>query len=330
MAQAALQPSARAQSPEMTMREFATSQIKKGCRSIGFGGDGATWGNYSMVLKDHGTAIADFGETFYTNGNEFHFEAAGVTLPLLWRRLAVYEILATEQTNQVSLSVKSPALGKSAAPVNGTGSDFGLFTKFAVALPHGVAVGGLVSRESSTFTAASDAQPGEMVDYQTAWRPSGGVGVTWQPNKRFLFGSRGLFNNDREDRTDSLGPEYGMVRSREVRWGASAALWKGALADGAATRLFKSNGLAETRSTETHPNLGFEQSLAKGRYVVRFGRDETSPTAGATYRRGRLKLDGAYVNNMGQSRVGTLFGTHSNSFVFTLTVDYNRKSSTGM
>jgi len=316
---------ARAQSPEMTMREFATSQIKKGCRSIGFGGDGATWGNYSMLWKDHDTALGDYGETLYTNGNAFRFEAAGFTSPLIWRKLVIYEIVAAEQTNQIDLNVKSPGLGAAAAKVNGTGSDLGLFTKFALKLPKGVAVGGLVSRETSSFNVASDSNPGETVNYQTHWRPTGGVGATWQPTSRFLFGSRYVFNNDHEERTDSLGTEYGMVRSRELRWGGSAMLWKGALVDGAATRLFKSNGLGGTRSTETHPNLGFEQAFADGRYAVRFGRDETSPTAGATYRHARMKLDGAYVNNMGQSRVGTLFGTHANSFVLTFTVDYGQK-----
>lgn len=37
------------QSPEFSLREFASGQIKKGVRSIGMGGDGATWGNYSLV-----------------------------------------------------------------------------------------------------------------------------------------------------------------------------------------------------------------------------------------------------------------------------------------
>ena len=40
---------ASAQSPELSLREFASGQVKKGVRSIGFGGDGATWGNYSLV-----------------------------------------------------------------------------------------------------------------------------------------------------------------------------------------------------------------------------------------------------------------------------------------
>jgi hypothetical protein len=61
----------RAQSPELAMRDFSSGQIKKGVRSIGFGGDGATWGNYSLVWKDAGTALADYGDTSYTNDNDF-------------------------------------------------------------------------------------------------------------------------------------------------------------------------------------------------------------------------------------------------------------------
>jgi hypothetical protein len=59
---------AHAQSPELSMREFSSGQIKKGVRSIGFGGDGATWGNYGLVYRDAATALADVGVTDYTNG----------------------------------------------------------------------------------------------------------------------------------------------------------------------------------------------------------------------------------------------------------------------
>jgi len=45
------------QNPEFSLREFASGQIKKGVRSIGMGGDGATWGNYSLVWRDSGTAL---------------------------------------------------------------------------------------------------------------------------------------------------------------------------------------------------------------------------------------------------------------------------------
>src|ERR1700722_7922066 len=76
--------SARAQSPELAMRDFASNQIKKGVRSIGFGGDGATWGNYGLVWKDAGTALVDYGNTEFDNGNDFHFSAVGLTSPSLW------------------------------------------------------------------------------------------------------------------------------------------------------------------------------------------------------------------------------------------------------
>jgi hypothetical protein len=44
-----------AQSPELSLREFASGQIKKGVRSIGFGGDGATGGNYALVSEQTST-----------------------------------------------------------------------------------------------------------------------------------------------------------------------------------------------------------------------------------------------------------------------------------
>ena len=81
---------ASAQSPEVSLREFASGQIKKGVRSIGFGGDGATWGNYGLVYREHDTAVVDAGVTAFTNGNTFAFTAVGVTSPPLWRGLAIY------------------------------------------------------------------------------------------------------------------------------------------------------------------------------------------------------------------------------------------------
>jgi hypothetical protein len=55
-------------------------------RSIGFGGDGATWGNYSLVWKDTNTGgLVSYDDTNYSNGNDFHFTAVGVNTPALWR-----------------------------------------------------------------------------------------------------------------------------------------------------------------------------------------------------------------------------------------------------
>src|SRR5262245_54891960 len=101
----------RAQSPELTMRDFSSGQIKKGSRSIGFGGDGATWGNYSLVWNDANTTLLDYADTHFTNGNDFHFEAVGATTPPLWHQLAIYVIAMTQETNNVKFNASAPGLG---------------------------------------------------------------------------------------------------------------------------------------------------------------------------------------------------------------------------
>src|SRR5579872_6843068 len=135
----------RAQSPELSLREFSSGQIKKGVRSIGFGGDGATWGNYGLVWKDAGTVLADYGNTSYSNGNDFHFAALGATSPSLWHKLAIYLIAMSEDTNEVHFSLKSPGLGPGATPVSGNGADHALFSKVAMPFAHGISAGVLLS-----------------------------------------------------------------------------------------------------------------------------------------------------------------------------------------
>lgn len=318
---------ARAQSPELAMRDFSSSQIKKGVRSIGFGGDGATWGNYGLVWRDANTALVDYGDTHYTNGNDFHFEAVGLTLPPLWHHLAIYAIAMFQGTNDVRFSIKSPGLGPSQVPVTGKGSDNALFSKIAMPLGKGFSVGILLSYETSQFdaTPVGNLNSQQSVRYETEWRPSGGFGVAWQPGKKMLFGFRGLFNNDLERRTDSAGTTQGLARSNEYRLGGSISPWEGGWFDAGATRLERRNAVAATHTIFYHPNLGFEQTLLQGRLTPRVGLDETSPTAGLSYRFTPFRLDFAYVNNMAKSRVHDLFGQTSNSFLLTLTIDYGAK-----
>jgi hypothetical protein len=316
---------ARAQSPELSMREFSSGQIKKGVRSIGFGGDGATWGNYGLVWLDADTALVDFGDTHYTNGNDFRFAAVGLTSPGLWHRLAIYGIFMFQGTNDVHLNVKSPGLGPTAVPIVGNGSDHALFVKIAMPVAKGISAGVLLSRETSHFDAAAAANPAQTVHYDTEWRPSGGFGVAWQPNKRLLFGFRGLFNNDLERRTDPAGLTQGMAHTIEFRLGGSVSPWKDGLVDVGGTRVERRNALAGTDRLVYHPNLGYEQSLLNKRLALRSGLDETSPTFGGSLKFGRFKLDAAYVDNMARSRVSNLFGTHSDSFLVTFTFDYLTK-----
>jgi hypothetical protein len=101
---------ARAQSPELAMRDFSCGQIKKGVRTMGLGGDGATWGNYALVWKDADSGLFDYGDTTYTNGNDFHFTAVGLTSPSLWHGLAIYVIAMSQSTNEVQFNTKLPGL----------------------------------------------------------------------------------------------------------------------------------------------------------------------------------------------------------------------------
>ena len=233
-------------SPELAMREFASGQVKKGVRSIGFGGDGATWGNYALVWKDAGGALVDYADTRFTNDNDFHFAAIGATSPLLWHDLAIYVIALEEGTNDVRFTTKSPGLGPSPVPVTGTGTDRALFSKIALPLGNGFSAGVLLSFEKSHFDAAADANPANTIRWETEWRPSGGFGVSWQPNPRVLVGVRALLNTDYEHRTDSAGEKEGTARSQEFRFGISVSPWQGALVDTGVTRLQKTNGISAT------------------------------------------------------------------------------------
>ena len=314
---------ALAQSPELSMREFSSAQIKKGVRTIGMGGDGASQGNYGLVWKDASTAIADYGQTNFDNGNEFRFEAVGVTTPPLWKDLAVYVIGVTQDTNDVNFRVRSPGLGAGKVAVVGTGRNEGFFSKIAMPLGHGVSAGVLLSHEISSFDAMT--QSGQRVRYETDWRPSGGFGVAWQANPKLLVGTRVILNTDLERRIDPSGVSEGIARSREFRLGASYSPWTGGLIDYGGTRLHKINALNGTDVTINAPTYGFEQAFYERRFVVRLGRDEHSSTFGFSVKSPPFNIDVAYVDDMGLDRVGDLFGPKSHSLIMTLTWDYQSR-----
>jgi hypothetical protein len=180
----------------------------------------------------------------------------------------------------------------------------------------------LLSFEKSRFDAAADANPANTIHWETEWRPSGGFGVSWQPEPRVLVGVRALLNTDYEHRTDSAGQQEGAARSQEFRLGISVSPWQGALVDVGGTRLQKQNAIAATKSTHTESNLGFEQALLNRRLTLRLGRDETSLTAGLSAKFAPFDLGLAYVSNMAHARVGDQFGKNSNSLFVTFGVDY--------
>jgi hypothetical protein len=311
-----------AQSPEISLREFASGQIKKGVRSIGMGGDGATWGNYALVWKDSCTALLDAGSTRYNNGNNFGFDAVGVTTPSLWHGMTIYAIALSQNANDVSAFLKSPGLGPVAVPTHGDGNDQALFVKAALPLNKQFSFGILLSYERSQYDAAADNTPGGFVRYQTNWLPSGGFGLTYQPAPSFLFGFRALFNQDMEKRIDNTGSVEGLAASQEYRLGASVGIWKDALIDIGGNFRGKQNHIVGTSSSQVKPNIGFEQNLWNRHFAFRAGVDETSATGGFTLKFQPVSVDLAYVNNIGIARVGNLFGESSNSVIATIIFNY--------
>ena len=313
---------AYAQSPELSLREFASSQIKKGVRSIGLGGNGATWGNNALIYRDAGGALVDAGVTRYTNGNTFSFTALAFTSPHLWHDAAIYFIALSQRASDIRLNLSSPGLGN-ARPMRGDGSNQGVFMKVALPLTEHFAAGILLSYEASQFFATTP-DFSSAIRYTTQWRPSGGLGATWQPVAWLLAGTRFIFNHDLEVRDDSESHSEGLARSYEARLGVSVSPWTGMWLDAGGTLLDRNNSIEHRRITELRPNLGVEQAFWKRAFVVRAGLDETSYTAGVSVKVRPVNLDVAYVYNLGQARVGTLFGTTTHSVLTTLTLDYAR------
>lgn len=313
---------AHAQSPEISLREFASGQIKKGVRSLGMGGAGATWGNYSLVWRDSSTALVDVGNTRYTNGNNFSFNAVGVTTPALWHGMSIYAIALSQNATDISATLKSPGLGPVPVSTHGNGTNQAVFVKAALPLNKQFSLGVLMSYERSQYAAGADNIPGGFVRYQTNWRPSGGFGLTYQPAKRFLFGFRALFNQDMEKRTDNVSSIQGIASSQEYRLGGSVGLWKDALIDIGGNLRSKQNHIAGTSSSQVKPNIGIEQGLWDKHFALRAGVDETSGTGGFTLKFQPITVDVAYVNNMGIARIANLFGESSNSLIATVVFNY--------
>ena len=314
------------QSPEISLRELASGQIKKGVRTLGMGGDGATWGNYSMVWRDTGTALLDAGVTAYPNNNAFSFTAVGITTPAIWHGLAIYAMALSQNAMNIKTSLKSPGLGSGSVPVHGDGNNQSLFIKAAMPFGKVFSFGALLSYERSQFNAFSDNNAANYVRYQTNWLPSGGLGLSWQPTKRVLVGFRGVFNHDWERRIDNKGVAEGLNSSYEYRLGISVGAWKGALIDLGGSIRYRNNQMNNTKSSDLEPNVGFEQNFWQRHFALRAGLDESSQVCGFSIRFRPIVLDVAYVRDLGLARFGTLFGTNSNSVIATFVFDYEALS----
>jgi hypothetical protein len=309
--------------PETSLREFASSQIKKGVRSIGMGGDGATFGNYSLIYRDAGTAVLDYGLVHFSDtGNQVTFTAVGFTSPHFWDDAALYVIAMSQHATDLRTWTLTPP-SASKPPSTGDGSNQAVFVKFAKPLTETVSVGILLSYELSQMTLLPDGG-GPAITYRTAWRPSGGAGITWQPSSVFLLGARALFSNDGETRIDASGSHSGFTQSDEYRLGGAFMPWEGTTFDLGAAALVRSSTLDGSSSFQIGPAVGAEQAIVRKHLWVRAGLDEMTWTCGVSGAASPFKLDVAVLRNLGVERTGEVFGRSDVGALATLTVEYER------
>lgn len=309
--------------PELSLREFASGQIKKGVRSIGMGGDGATWGNYSLIYKDADTALFDAGTLHFSDtGNNFSFTAVGATTPAFWDGSAIYLIALSQHANDITVWSKTPP-SASKPPSVGDGSNQAVFVKFAKPVTPTVSIGLMGAYELSEMTLFPiDGSP--AIRYQTEWRPSGGAGITWTPDPSVLMGLRVIFNNDSEIRTSGGATVNGWVVSNEYRAGVSYFPWNGGLLDIGIVGLERSNPIDNVSSFRGQPTFGIEQAIFPRRFWIRAGRDETTWTGGFSYQGAPIKIDVAYLKNLAEIRTGDVFGMESDSVIGTLTISFDQ------
>ena len=306
--------------PELSLREFAGGQVKKGVRTIGMGGDGATTGNYALVYKDAGGAIFDQGVVrFQDTGNFFTFSAVGFTTPSFWDDAAFYVIALGQRGSDVHVWDFVPSAAH--PPSRGDLADTSVFVKFAKPLSKTWSLGVMGAYELSSATLSpNDGAP--PITYRSSWLPSGGAGLHWHPDEHWQAGVRVILNHDNEQRRQGDVSRTALARSYEYRLGVAWSPWAGTLIDVGGDGLDRHNGLEGTSSFDLHPTVGAEQALVKKRVWVRAGLDETTWTTGMSLAVQPLKLDVAYLYDLAAARTGDVFGKRNTSLIATLNFDY--------
>ncbi len=307
--------------PETALREFAGGQVKKGVRTIGMGGDGATTGNYALVYKDAGGAIFDQGIVrFQDTGNLFTFSAVGFTTPRFWDDAAFYVIALGQQGNGVRVWDYS-ARSASKPPSLGDLSDTSVFVKFAKPLGKAWSLGfmGAFELSQASLVPFNGAAP---IRFHTSYLPSGGAGLHFHPDEHWQAGIRVILNHDNETRTQGSTTKTGLLRSYEYRAGIAYSPWAGTLFDVGAAVLDRNNGLENTSSLDLHPTIGAEQALVRKRVWVRGGLDETTWTTGLSLAVMPVKIDVAYLYNLAAARTQDVFGKRNTSLIATLNIHY--------
>ncbi|MGD0529248.1 MAG: hypothetical protein ABSE49_29180 [Polyangiaceae bacterium] len=311
--------------PETSLRNFASETVESGVRSVGMGGDGATTGNYALVLRDPETASIAAGVARYEDtANAMSFVATSFTTPLFWGGAA----LSVTGVSQYASSIRvwdDTAPTPLAPPSLGDGSSQAAQVVLAKPLWPGVSLGLMLSYAQSQMTLLPlSGTP--AIRYSTSWLPSGGAGLHWRPDERWELGARITVVNDEETRDDASGLRSGLVRAYDARLGGGWSPWRGTRLDaGFVVRQEASDVDAALRlpstSLKVFPTVGVEQTLVRRRVWVRAGLDERTWTTGLSLRARPLTIDVAYVYGIALSRIDELFGQRNASLLASLRVD---------
>jgi hypothetical protein len=308
--------------PETALREFAGGQVKKGVRTIGMGGDGATTGNYGLVYRDAGGALFDEGVVrFRDTGDLFTFSAVGATTPPFWEDAVFYAIALVQQGDDVRVwSVTPPNPSK--PPSIGNLSDTSVFVKFAKPLGRAWSLGFMGAFELSQALLRPDGGAAP-IRFETSYLPSGGAGLHWHPDDQWQAGVRVILNHDNETRTQGVVSKTGVLRSYEYRLGVAYSPWAGTLLDLGADALDRSNGVEGTSTFNLYPTAGAEQALVRKRVWARAGLDETTWTTGLSVAFVPVKIDLAYLYNLAAARTQDVFGKRNTSLIATINFQYD-------
>ncbi len=307
--------------PETALREFAGGQVKKGVRTIGMGGDGATTGNYALVYKEGGGAVFDEGLVrFRDTGNLFTFSAVGFSTPPFWNDAVLYVIALGQTGTGVKVWDTTPQNPKKPRSMGDLG-DTSVFVKFAKPINAWLSFGVMGAFELSHATLVPDGG-GPTIRFSTSYLPSGGLGLHAHPGKHWQFGARVILNHDHETRTEAKASTSGLLRSYEYRLGAAWSPVEGTLFDAGIVALDRSNGLEHTTTFAVHPAIGFEQAIVPKRVWVRIGLDETTGTTGLGVAISPVKVDLAYLYDLAEARTQDVFGKRNVSLIGTLSFEY--------
>jgi hypothetical protein len=306
--------------PETALRELAGGQVKKGVRTIGMGGDGATTGNYALVYRDAGGALFDQGIARYQDtGNLFTFSAVGFTTPAFWDGAAFYVIALGQRGSNVRVWDFAPGAGH--PPSRGDLSDTSAFVKFAKPLSKAWSVGLMGAFELSDALLLPDGGA-PAIQYRTSYLPSGGFGLHWHPDEHWQAGARVILSHDDETRTQGGVSSSGFLRSYEYRLGVAYSPWAGTLLDAGAVALDRSNTLEHTQTFDVRPTVGAEQALVRKHVWLRGGLDETTWATGFSVARSPFTIDVAYLYGLAASRTADVFGRRNTSLIFTINFHY--------